>query len=243
MALTDRATQCLTSSNLISNRVGRHRAGPDLTVGSVTINAKPASFTFVQPTYPGDPAGPDDPDPAAHEASQTDPVAGPNHNPLPSRLFARASPPPPCRPTASTAPRARPTNSPLRRSHPSESGARPSPWSSTTPVVGDPSRRRRDHRRVVPVERRRLLHHRAGGERGLDAPQRLPHGEAHLRLLRHRGSGLTAGGDESGFDHTEPGRRRIPPRFGDLALEVGGPVANYLVEDSVGTTAQPAAGV
>jgi hypothetical protein len=37
----------------------------------------------VQPTYPGDPSGPNDPNPLAHEASQLNPVGGPDHNPLP----------------------------------------------------------------------------------------------------------------------------------------------------------------
>src|SRR5262249_60521306 len=43
----------------------------------------PARFTFVQPTYPGDPHGQNDPRPAAHEASQANPVGGPHHNQLP----------------------------------------------------------------------------------------------------------------------------------------------------------------
>jgi hypothetical protein len=42
-----------------------------------------APFGFVQPTYPGDPNGQNDPNPAAHEASQTNPVGGPDNNPLP----------------------------------------------------------------------------------------------------------------------------------------------------------------
>ena len=54
-----------------------------MTVQSVTVNGKPASFTFAQPTYPGDPHGQNDPNPAAHEASQVNPVGGPDHNPLP----------------------------------------------------------------------------------------------------------------------------------------------------------------
>src|SRR5262249_34564517 len=58
-------------------------AGPDMTVTSVTVNGLPAAFRFVQPTYPGDPHGQNDPNPAAHEASQTNPVGGPHHNPLP----------------------------------------------------------------------------------------------------------------------------------------------------------------
>ena len=43
----------------------------------------PARFSFVQPAYPGDPNGPNDPNPAAHEASESNPVGGPDHNPLP----------------------------------------------------------------------------------------------------------------------------------------------------------------
>jgi aminopeptidase N len=54
-----------------------------MTVGSVLVNGRPASFTFVQPTYPGDPNGQNDPDPRAHQASQLNPVGGPQGNPLP----------------------------------------------------------------------------------------------------------------------------------------------------------------
>jgi Peptidase family M1 domain len=84
VSLTDRAVQCLSSFSLDFERKSRNtKAGPDMTVRSVMVNGQPASFTFVQPTYPGDPNGPDDPNPAAHEASQADPVGGPQHNPLP----------------------------------------------------------------------------------------------------------------------------------------------------------------
>ncbi len=84
VVLTDRATRCLTSFSLdFERKSGNTSAGPDMTVGAVTVNGRPANFTFVQPTYPGDPNGPNDPDPAAHEASQTNPVGGPDHNPLP----------------------------------------------------------------------------------------------------------------------------------------------------------------
>jgi hypothetical protein len=82
--LTDLATQCLTSFGLDLERSSANKsAGPRLTVTSVTVNGAPASFTFVQPAYPGDPAGPGDPNPGAHEASQTNPVGGPQHNPMP----------------------------------------------------------------------------------------------------------------------------------------------------------------
>src|SRR5262249_38601195 len=84
VTLTDRATQCLTSFSLDFERTSKNtNAGPDMTVQSVTVNGKAATFTFAQPTYPGDPNGQDDPNPAAHEASQTNPVRGPTHNHLP----------------------------------------------------------------------------------------------------------------------------------------------------------------
>ena len=46
-----------------------------LTVKSVTVNGQPATFKFVQPTYPGDPNGQDDPDPLAHQVSNRNPVS------------------------------------------------------------------------------------------------------------------------------------------------------------------------
>jgi hypothetical protein len=84
VVLTDRATQCLTSFSLDFERSSQNKKhGPDMSVQSVSVNGQPATFAFVQPTYPGDPKGQDDPNPAAHQASQTNPVGGPNHNPLP----------------------------------------------------------------------------------------------------------------------------------------------------------------
>ncbi len=84
VVLTDRATQCLTSFSLdFERRSHNAKSGPNMSVQSVTVNGQPATFTFVQPTYPGDPKGQDDPNPAAHEASQANPVGGPHHNPLP----------------------------------------------------------------------------------------------------------------------------------------------------------------
>ena len=84
VSLTDIATQCLTGFSLDFERHSANKsAGPDLAVRSVTVNGRPARFRFAQPTYPGDPKGQDDPNPAAHEASQTSPVGGPHHNPLP----------------------------------------------------------------------------------------------------------------------------------------------------------------
>jgi hypothetical protein len=84
VTLTDRATPCLTSFSLdFERRSVNASAGPDTTVRSVTVNGRRAAFRFVQPTYPGDPHGQNDPDPRSHEASQLNPVGGPAHNPLP----------------------------------------------------------------------------------------------------------------------------------------------------------------
>jgi hypothetical protein len=80
--LTDRATQCLTDFSLDFERTSTNTtAGPNMTVSSVTVNGEPATFTFIQPTYPGDPNGQNDPDPAAHAISQTNPVSATNPNP------------------------------------------------------------------------------------------------------------------------------------------------------------------
>jgi aminopeptidase N len=82
--LTDRATQCLSSFSLDFERNSANTTdGPDMSINAVTVNGVPATFRFVQPTYAGDPHGPNDPNPAAHEASQLNPVGGPLQNPLP----------------------------------------------------------------------------------------------------------------------------------------------------------------
>src|SRR3984957_15053032 len=84
VVLTDRATQCLTSFSLdFERRSVNQTTGPDMSVRSVTVDGHSAAFRFVQPTYPGDPHGQNDPSPLAHQASQLDPVGGPHHNPLP----------------------------------------------------------------------------------------------------------------------------------------------------------------
>jgi hypothetical protein len=84
VVLTARATQCLTDFSLDFERTSVDPVdGPDMTVDSVVVNGRPASYKFVQPTYPGDPKGQDDPDPRAHQASQVNPVGGPQNNPLP----------------------------------------------------------------------------------------------------------------------------------------------------------------
>ena len=84
VVLTDRATQCLTDFSLDFERTSVDAAdGPDMTVQSIIVDGRPAAFKFVQPTYPGDPNGQEDPDPQAHQASQVTPVGGPDNNPLP----------------------------------------------------------------------------------------------------------------------------------------------------------------
>src|SRR6266496_1111934 len=58
VVLTGRATQCLASFSLDFERKSANTAdGPDMTVNSVTVNGHAATFTFVQPAYPGDPNG------------------------------------------------------------------------------------------------------------------------------------------------------------------------------------------
>jgi hypothetical protein len=80
--LTEVATQCLTDFSLDFERSSADRkAGPRLTVQSVTVNGQPATFAFVKPTYPGDPNGDDDPDPLAHAVSNHNPVGPGNPNP------------------------------------------------------------------------------------------------------------------------------------------------------------------
>jgi hypothetical protein len=96
VVLTDRATQCLTDFSLDFERSSVLGAqGPDLTVQSVKVNGEPASYQFKQPTYPGDPNGPGDPDPRAHQASQNTPVGGPNDNPLPPACSPQVTGPDP----------------------------------------------------------------------------------------------------------------------------------------------------
>ncbi len=79
--LTERATQCLTDFSLDFERTNPVPAGPNLTVGSVLVDGQPVAFAFKQPTYAGDPNGPDDPDPAAHAISNQNPVSAANPNP------------------------------------------------------------------------------------------------------------------------------------------------------------------
>ena len=103
--LSQRSTQCLTDFSLdfdAKNGVTSTSApGPDMTVDSVTIDGQPATFKFVQPTYPGDPNGQDDPDPLAHRSGLTIPINADNPNPpaCPSTSSSAATQNQPCFPT------------------------------------------------------------------------------------------------------------------------------------------------
>ncbi len=77
------STQCLTDLSFDFERTNGSTGGtgPNFTVNSVEVNGQPATFAFVQPTYPGDPNGDNDPDPAAHAVSNVNPVSATNPNP------------------------------------------------------------------------------------------------------------------------------------------------------------------
>ena len=206
-----------------------------MSVGSVTVNGAPAAFTFVQPTYPGDPNGQNDPDPLAHEASQNNPVGGPDNNPLP----------PACSPelpdTSVAADSLDGTQCPANKlvitpRAPIRDGSIFTVVVQLHRPAGRAQRRRWHDRGLVPRHRRQLRHHRAGRHRRLDAAQRLPGGQADLRLLRHGQRGQDharqrrshIGRDRTRRTRTSrPGR---PPTTGTPAA----PIASYLVEDSVG---------
>ena len=82
--LQQRSTQCLSDFSLDFDRhnsLSSAGSGPEFTVQSVTVNGQPATFKFVQPTYPGDPNGQDDPDPLAHRTGLVTPINADNPNP------------------------------------------------------------------------------------------------------------------------------------------------------------------
>ena len=55
-----------------------------MTVSAVKINGQDVAWKFVQPTYPGDPLGDNDPDPRAHRRPEN--IAG-RQRPVPARLL------------------------------------------------------------------------------------------------------------------------------------------------------------
>jgi hypothetical protein len=89
--LTVQATQCLTDFSFDFERTAMSgsAAGPNMTVSSVAINGQPATFDFRQPTYPGNPNGPDDPNPLAHAISNVNPVSA--SNPFPPACSPQVS--------------------------------------------------------------------------------------------------------------------------------------------------------
>jgi len=89
--LTIQATQCLSDFSFDFERTAMSgsAAGPNMTVGSVLVNGAPAAFDFRQPTYPGNPNGPDDPNPQAHAISNVNPVSA--ANPLPPACSPQVS--------------------------------------------------------------------------------------------------------------------------------------------------------
>src|SRR3954454_17423093 len=100
--LQQRSTQCLSDFSLDFDRHNSVTSttvpGPDFTVQSVAVNGQPATFKFVQPTYPGDPNGQDDPDPLAHRTGLTTPINAANPNPpaCPPKSSAAAAQTLPC---------------------------------------------------------------------------------------------------------------------------------------------------
>jgi len=84
VVLTQLSTQCLSDFSLdFAAQTPDNEEGPgaDMQVQKVFVNGEEAAFQFVQPTYPGDPNGQDDPDPAAHQTGLDTPVSP--TNPLP----------------------------------------------------------------------------------------------------------------------------------------------------------------
>ena len=185
VVLTDRATQCLTSFSLDFERKSANTAdGPDMTVNSVTVNGHAAALHVRPADLPRRPERTGRPQPAGARGLAEQPGRRPGEQPAAPGLLTRAS-------------------GHRRRRELAERDAVPGQQAGDHAEDPDQGRlgvhregqlhgqarraqrRRRHHRGLVPVERRRLRHHRAGGQRGLDAAQRLPDRQADLRLLRH----------------------------------------------------------
>ena len=216
--------------------VRQHQRGPghDGQLGHRERPARP-QFGFVQPTYPGDPNGQNDPNPAAHEASQTNPVGGPDNNPLP----------PACSPelpnTKTPADALDGTQCPANKLviTPSAPIGNGSTFTVTVRYTGRPGVHNDGDGTTEGWFRapgRRLRDHRAGRLGGLDAAQRLPGGQAHLRLLRHGHRGPDRDRQRrywSRYGTTRPARNSLAARSPGTGTPPR-PIASYLVEDSVG---------
>ena len=224
VVLTDRATQCLTDFSLDLERSSVLGAdGPDLTVQAVTVNGEPASFRFVQPTYPGDPQRPGRPGPAGPPGLAGHPGRRPRPQPAPARLLAAGHRQRRQRPERRAVPGQQ------ARDHPAAAAARrrglPGVGRLHRPARRAPRRRRLD-RGLVPLRqpgrRRWVRHHRAGRHRGLDAAQQPPERQADVRLLRHRERRPYGDRERAAAVHgVAPARRRLPRRLDDVPLALG----------------------
>jgi len=88
VVLTDQATAVLTDFSLDFERTSANtKGGPNMTVDSVLVNGRPASFTLVQPTYPGRSERTERSRPARARGWRADPVGGPENNPFPPGLL------------------------------------------------------------------------------------------------------------------------------------------------------------
>ena len=111
VVLSDRATQCLTDFSLdFERRSAATAAALTSACSRSSVNGVPARFRFVQPTYPGDPQGPERSRPAGPPGLGGRPGRRAQHNLLPPactpELHSTAGPPP----TRRTARRARRTS-------------------------------------------------------------------------------------------------------------------------------------
>ena len=208
-----------------------------MTVDSVVVNGRPASFMFVQPTYPGDPNGQDDPDPRAHQASQVNPVGGPQNNPLPpactpavtgNDVNAQNGDPCPANKLVITPFQRIPDRRQSSRSRcPTPVARACTPTATARPRAGSAT--------TSPSGRRWLRHHRAGRHRGLDAAQQPSEREADLRLLRHGHRREDRGRQRHAALHQDnPPDAQFPGGSTTWHWQSPAPIASYLVENSVG---------
>src|SRR3954454_1798644 len=233
--LQQRSTQCLSDFSLDFDRHNSVTSttvpGPDFTVGSVTVNGQPATFKFVQPTYPGDPNGQDDPDPLAHRTGLVQPINADNPNP------------PACAPTSAAAAAQNlpcgDTKLVITPSAPIPSGA---DFSVTVNYTGRPGVR------PSPTGTEGWFRNGTPGSEGAMVTSEPTGTEAWIPLNNHPSVKPTY----DIYDTVTKGKLAIGPRrlvsSGDNAAAAnspGGstsyhwkssePIANYLVENSVGS--------
>ena len=233
VALTDRATQCLTGFSLDFERTSAgHPAGPDLTVGSVTVNgSRPRS---VRPAdLPGRPARSGRSRPGAPTRRHR-PIRSADRTTTRSRRPARRSCLAPGAADAWTAPSARPTSWSSRPAAPITDGAA-SPWSSTTPAGPASTTTGTGPPKVVPVQDGGFVTTEPVGSEDWMPLNDYPTAKPTYDFYDTVGGGQTAiANGELVRPRRNPAERQFPRRFGDLALDSVAPVASYLVEDSVG---------